>query len=251
MKFEEAFSTYDSCLHSIEEIANLYSSNPKKFKVNYNLSFVCPECHIAKLSFNNATTPYFKSYPHAIHADNCELKQNEMSWSVAEKFSDNPDNATLIRRQMNSILNSLLKTNPLSSVALAPKDNTKMSKCTKTIVATTTTKRLPRKRIDLPMNDEDYNRIKYFYGRVSLNWEKDEKNKRYKILLWHREKGKLLCKISVSYTLYGYIPTDFKYPKNYNCNIVFMGTIEKLEGKSYCQGHIRFADRLIVCKDNS
>lgn len=248
MKFEEAFSTYDNCLHSIDEIAKLYTSNPKKFKANYNLSFVCPECYMAKLSFNNATTPYFKSYPHSVHDDDCELKQDEMSCSVAERFSDDPDNAPLIRRQMNSILNSLLKTDTVPYITLAQKDNTKMSKCTKNTVALTTTKRLPRKRIDLPINDEDYNRIKYFYGQVLLKWEKDEKNKRYKILLCHREKGKLLCKISVSNTFYGYIPKDFKYPQSYNCNIVFMGTVKKLEGKSYCQGHIRFADRIIVCK---
>lgn len=235
MKFEEAFSSYAQGFVTIDEIQNIYNSNPVEF-THYIGSFFCPECRQAQLSYNNAAIPYFKAYPNAQHKIGCDLKQAELSKVAAFKFVCDPDNINLIQRQMQSLLNRFFGT----STSLPPREKEKSD--TPTNIAgraegkQAANKRLPQKRIDLPLGKEDFEYPKYFYGKARICWEKCERKEgTYKILLYHPETRKLLCRIAVSEKVYSHIVNETKYRAfdQCVCGIVILGEAKAILNKPY------------------
>lgn len=250
MKFEEAFSTFDDRCHSIDEICMLYNCDMQNFQKNYKGTFYCPLCRQALLSYNNAVTPYFKSYPDSKHAEDCELRQDEMHPSAAQKFVDDPDNNAMIQRQMQSILSSLFKEEKETTTKKPNMQNVVTGGISYTTSAPQVTKRLGRKHFDLPLRAEDFDCVKYFFGTAHLVWEKAENKGRnyYKILLYHIKERKLLCRILITEKVYEYMMPDYKYPEEYDCKLVFVSKAEEKSGKNYFQTYLSTSKHIQISK---
>lgn len=234
MKFETAYHNAKHCSFRPDQIASIQIISMSDYVKDYKDYFVCPECYQAKLAFVNARTPHFRSYPESLHKEGCSIAQEEMD---AQTFNGELKNAkeTTIAREMDSILITLLSKREKQNNT-ASKNNLKQvsshpSKHKKPI---SKRKRPPRKRIDLPLNDEDFDCYKFFYGDVNLTWEDSSDGTYKKILLFSPETKKLLCKIKVTNLVYFYIPEEYKQPKKFSCHIVFLAKIPyPLNDRSY------------------
>lgn len=250
MKFEESFCTNKCKTFTIDEIAYIHNMNLKVFANEYKDYLVCPECHKANLSYNNATTPYFRAYPKAIHKEGCSLIQEEMTEKQAIKFiGDKKNNASIIR-QMESILAILILDEPEPYPLPKPKCHLRITpnntESKSNLLYNST--RFPRKRIDIAFRPEDYDCYKFFYGKVILQWEKDNTKGRYKMLLFHPKTKKMICKILVSNTVYSYIDNKYKFPYKYICNIVFLATFIENKEHAYQTTSLRFGHYLSLIK---
>lgn len=248
MKFEEAYSSFDKKLHTIQFITELYKMKPKEYTECYKGTFVCPECKKAALSFNNSITPHFKSFPHSFHEKNCTLKQTEMSAKKTAAYVKDQQNNVAIQRQMDNILKSLLSSQSTNLKENSIKESS-MNNTEITILRTqyTNHQRIPRKRIDLPICREDCGCYKYFYGPVNLSWEQ-QKNGNYRIILKQINTYQFLCRINITSKVYEHIQNEYKIPNSYNCNIVFLSQMQKVENKNYCETVLEWGQNIIVDK---
>lgn len=232
MKFKDAYCTTLNKLLTIEDVVYLYKNEKKHYKDLIEKNLLCPECKQPHLSYNNGSTPYFSVYPKAQHAEGCSLKQDEMSSKQTAEFINDSENEPLVLRQMESVLVMLMgnnspsvkKTKKTTSQGNSNEENIKKN-------ANSTSKRIPRKRIDSKFETEDFDCDKIFYGSVHLKWEKDKKIKDgkeqeyYKILLYGTKKynyKKLVCKLKISPLVYYHLPPEYKNQTEYDCNIVFI-----------------------------
>lgn len=246
MKFEEAFSDFDHITYSIDEIEKMYKYDKVRYANNYHDHFLCPECHKAKLSYNDAETPYFKSYPHAKHAEDCSLRQSEMSAIKAEKLVNDESSREEIQRQMERVL-AMLLSNTSSTRSIGGTSETGHSTSqTLSFPINSLSKRFPKKRIDLAFRPEDFNCYKLYYGCVLVRWEQDKKNDKYRVLLYHAKQKHLVCRISVTNAVYQYIDMKFKFSGTRECNVVFLAIFTRDTGKNYQSTYLRFGDKIIM-----
>lgn len=226
---------------TVDDITYYYKSDKQYYKDYIEKYLICPECRLPNLAYNNDNPPYLSVYPRAKHDDNCSLKQDEMTSKQTSKFINNPDNKELVLRQMESILTMMLNTNVAKSKK--HKDsytNANVSKKQCHNNSNLTSKRIPRKRIDMDFESGDFDCDKIFYGSVKLRWEKDPRTingivqNYYKILLYRNKKydKRMICRLNITPTVYSYIPEEVKSSEEYNCKIVFLAKF-KDRGKSY------------------
>lgn len=253
MKFKDAYCTKLNTLFFIDEITRYYRTDKQFYKDNIEKNLICPECKQAQLAYNNAATPYLSAYPKSEHAEWCSLKQDELDPIQTDTFIRNPKNKEQISRQLESVLTMMLDTVPHASTKAIPKKS-KISSSSSELVTPTKQlrKRIARKRIDLPFTEEDFNCYKLFYGSVRLQWEKEDDMEDYKILLRRQNTSdkRLLCRLWISPKVYYYLPIEFKFPKEFNCNIVFLAKI-KNKGKTYKDARIKISQYLSLTKTNS
>lgn len=79
-------------------------------------------------------------------------------------------------------------------------------------------KRLSQKRIDMPFQDDDFNRFKIFYGKVFTEWRKPDEEKateekaRYGICLYRLDgsaKGAYIGYLSMSKKVFQHLPASY------------------------------------------
>lgn len=244
MKFEEAFYLKKNLNIPIYVLTDIFVNHPKLFEMNYRRFLYCPECQQAQLAYNNAKSPYLSAYPNSVHDNDCDLAQNvathEESRRIVYNYNCNPETRENIARQMDSTLRLLLAEKSISYVnqnsplqhrdCTEQQDNNHNAQQVKP-------PRLPRKRIDLPLKDSDYNTFKIFYGNVILRWKKVEKtgvhSGFYKMLLYTQKENEFKCSIKITETVYSHLPTEYKSISNTLCKIVFIAQLEKSQTELY------------------
>lgn len=247
MKFEDAYCEFEHCVMPIHKVSFMYNIDAANFSNNYKNSFWCPECRIAQLSYHNAATPYFSTYPNSSHAGNCSLQQDEMSASDIKAFVGNNKNREKIMRQMDSLMHLLLSETETTKSNVQSFNPFPKQAIPVTHIKVTATRRFPRKRIDAPFRNEDFNCYKFFYGDVILTWEKNNACGGYKIILRSLETKKFLCRINITDRVYSYIHDDFKLSKPFACKIVFLACMQKTK-KNYLKTSLRESNYLNIHK---
>lgn len=246
MKFEDAYCEFNRRIMPIHEVTSIYARNAASFSDNYKNSFWCPECRIAQLSYNNAATPYFCTYPNASHADNCSLRQDEMGAKQAKSFVDSKDNLKLLTRQLNSLFHLLLsEAGTTEGGAIPSNSSVQKQPALSACAVSTTNRRFPRKRIDAKFREQDIDCYKFFYGDVNLTWEKSVAGKGYKILLRSIKTNEFLCRIYVTDNVYRHISDSYKSTEPFNCKIVFLACMQKAQ-KNYLKTSLQWSDYLVI-----
>lgn len=238
MKFEEAFYSKKKLNIPISVLTDIFENQPKLFEMNYRRFLFCPECHKAQLAYNNAQSPYLSAYPKAKHGNDCGLAQNVATNKETQKivydYHYNPATRESIDRQINSTLRLLLAEENITTVSqksfLQCLDYTEHKEVNYNSQKNGTS-RLPRKRIDLPLTDSDYNTFKVFYGNMIICWRKTEKTNEHfgyhKLLLYTPQKHEFKCSIKITENVYSHLPPVYKSINNTLCKIVFIAQLKK------------------------
>lgn len=232
MKFDEAYCETDMKTYTIEEISRLYNLHLDIFVKEYKDHFLCPECHTASLTFVNASIPYFRTYPNSKHLDDCFLKQEEMDQAQLKNYLADKDNTDSVNRQIQNALASLFVNNQEFNSDKEAGHMAYTSASPRSFESIYERKRIPRKRIDLPFREEDFDCTKIFYGTVNLQWLKAKHSNSYKLILSSPTAHKRLCILAVTEKVYMNLNPTYKNQDFYLCNIAFLSEFQKERNES-------------------
>jgi len=244
MKFEEAFCEYENRIMSLNEVKSVYSKSPIEYRLKYNGTFFCPECKKAKLSFKNDSPPYFSTYPNDTHLPGCSMQQPELSANETKMLLNDNKNNELIHRQLTTLASQLIQPVAKSPKKAVVKSISKGS--VKSINNKSAKKRIPQRRLDLPLTNDDFNKYKMFYGKVNLEWKYDKETSRYIIKLFNPETRRFICLISITDKVYSHIENTFKGNGD-NCYIAFFAEMKKAKKDYNCCTLLR-SDFLYIIK---
>ena len=235
MKFEESYSLAQKRVVLISEIVATFNTDMLAFSEMKKAGFLCPECRTARLSYHNAATPYFSTFPRAAHCMDCSLAQDVMDAQKVNEFVAEAENKEQLVRQINSVMQVLIAENVNDSKSHhhSLPETLKEEKTSKQKSQTYENKRIPRKRIDTELAEDDFGCFKFFYGDVLAQWENDENE--YRLLLRSTKEERFLCRIRVSPKVYYHISAEGKRFGKFQCKIVFLAQMKKLGKYPSCK----------------
>lgn len=225
MKFEEALIKHQNKIVNINEIIDMKNSNDMLLeKIKDDL--YCPECGQAKLSiYLNVTNPFLKTKNNEVHNKYCSMIQPLLSEAEVNNIFNNASYDTILP-YMEKVLSLLdeKKKNVEHSEELKGKVKRKYKQ----------KKRLPIKRIDRPLNEEDYNTVKRFYGNVNTKFDvvEREEGTKYWLRILSLDGKQNYCNIKISEKVYCYLDRNYIIDRE-NVNFVYLGSINRFKNKNY------------------
>ena len=192
------------------------NSISKEYAETYKNHLFCPFCKGPQLSLvrSSKTGKYFlKTYSKQVHKQDCSYKFKSVKSELVDKLLINLDNNPANCKLVNSKLQSLiykLKTNNDSlqpflvkvskSQILSDDINDKAVKTKRNI------RRLPIKSLSSPINENDMNTAKFFYGEVNAHVDqrasKSKGNIFYAITINSITTNNYLCSIEMNKAIY-------------------------------------------------
>ena len=165
-KIEEALVQSLNRIVFVKKLTNLKFSNETAFeKIKDDL--YCPECYQAQLTFvSRHSGPYLKTKNNSLHDENCSLQQNVMSDKERKEYMSAStidvinDDVEKLRKLLNE---KQISTNTQRNIHVDAEEKEEKGTHKQKKV-------MPRKRIDLPLSEDDYDVIKYFYGKVNIRF---------------------------------------------------------------------------------
>lgn len=212
MKFEYVFCSRLGENVYLGDVSEWYNFNTTAFLENYNYLF-CPECRQAKITYNNAKTPYFSTHKNCVHKENCYYIQDALTGKATKNFVDDTANDENIKNQMKKALIDFMKEPSHKNKVLqnnkeneSEKQNNVGSKNSKA------SKALHRKSLNKKFDDDDYDCFKIFYGKFNIEWEYKNENCKtfYNLLLRDLNTNRLMYKIKVTLPVYEHLPKEYK-----------------------------------------
>lgn len=225
MKFEEAKIGKNGQIISINDLLQLSQNNTVLLDVLRH-DLYCPVCGGAKLAlYLNVSSPFLKTKNGEKHLDTCKLKQPQMTQKECEDFLKTAAPET-IEHQMEKLL--LLLSNHSQNTNASPTQNN-------TSTANTNNrenKRIPHKRIDRPLNNDDYDVIKYFYGNVNIRFETVDKYGYSRMNIFSTDNSKIYCSIKITNNVYLHLDRSYIIDQD-NVDFVYLGKISRFNNRNY------------------
>ena len=251
MKFEEAYVKPLDKIIDINELSLISRTDILNF-ATIRKQLYCPECRKAQLAYVSGNIPHLRTFPDAKHEEVCSLRQEELS-GTALKLLLQQGHTQRVEKEIENVLFIMLENRVQKQVQ---KNDSTLSNKNRTIKgsarACTLNKRIPRKRIDLPMNDDDFGIPKIFYGQVFLRWKKKiNTDNGYMLLLFSKpEDEEAVCLLNISPAVYSYLPKPYKKQSVAYCKILFFGEVKKTynhkTGNSFICSTIRIDKHLRI-----
>lgn len=224
-KYEEAYCSVTECLITIQTAVHLFQSLETKAK--YKDHLLCPDCRKARLSYNGGRSPYYKAINQNEHDEDCSFLLDLVPKENIEHYVKSDSNHQQIERQMNGLITMLLTKKPTKSsspkTVESPAYTSKTSSSHRKKAATPC---LPRKRIDLRLEDDDFGVYKVFYGIVSVKLI-TAKTGRFGFELSDQQTKNKYCKIWMSPAVYSHVATTFEYSAGSQYAISFVAKLKK------------------------
>lgn len=250
MKFEEAYCSHAKKTLTIQKVAAVYKFDTEEFVKHYKEGLYCPECKEAKLSYNNAAIPYFKTYPKAKHCENCSLRQEEMGAKEIKEYIDSKEGKERAERNIESLMIRLLDESTdyrIKGKNIKANEESERPNSSTPLTKSNSRKRFPQKRIDTMLSEEDLDIFKLFYGTVNICWECDNRSNDFKLILRNKTNRKFLCKIRVTTSVYSHINPSYKFEGYRECKIVFLASLKKSKNTVYTS--LSWSGFLSICFD--
>lgn len=234
-----------------DEITEIRHRSETDYQTHYKPYLYCPECGMAQIIHcDRLPNPYIKSIRISEHPQECSYATPPLESDKFYEYYDEKDNFEGIKNRLDKALDTLFleKKTGNNPFILEHDDAIKASKST-SVKSSEHKKRikrsLPRKLLSNSFDKDDFDVIKFFYGKVHIHWkfEKRESPKEsfYYLFLHKIGSSELLCRLRISLDVYSYLPDNYKI--DMNCYIVFMAKIRNKEdeksGKFYKNSSLR------------
>lgn len=230
-KYQTAYcDTLDAFLSAIE-VHVLENKADSFYSERFAKHLWCPECKKVMLSLVHSTNgmSYFRGYPKQEHEENCPYKLPEIRVKTIAELNQKDPSYERTRLQMQRVLRYTVTNRTTHkkkvSISTLPKEQIVSNKTIhKKINA-----RLPEKRIDLPLSDNDWNVIKIFYGTVLVITTPGKQNPNDRFLkLQSLDSKNHICLIRVSEAVWHYISKEpLLSDKWIKVHISFCGKLKK------------------------
>lgn len=197
-KIGEAYCSTTHEIISARVLLRIEAKNNNLYKSQYCSNLFCPECRKAPVTLVHREHPFFRTYPNALHADDCGLTQDEMDKDELTEFvrTINKDEKSQaeVERQLNHVFLKLITDIPSESKIIYEPLTKKESK-EGSEKLTVQRKGIPRRCITATLSEEDIGVYKIFYGRVQIRWENVKRGEGKKILVRSLDKKRFICRI--------------------------------------------------------
>lgn len=234
MKFEECLINSEK--HSIEEIIEIYNTNKEEFNEKCYDKMFCPECNEAKLAFRpNAVTAYLSKKPTSQHRQEiegelgCSYIYDEAKKNELDEYYKSKESLKGINRKLKSCIDLLTKPKKKGSEkGGGGKNGPSINKGTFTFVTKGRRVLIRRKKINIKLDNNDYNIPMLFYGRVRIKakFYESNGNKVWCLYLTDIQNKKLLCSISAYPNIYDKLDESVRNIKDEEYNIAFMSEMK-------------------------
>lgn len=248
-KYQTAYyDTLDTFL-SIADVQILESTSQSSHKRNLTGHLWCPECKKVMFSIVHIGNElsHFRGYPQQEHEKGCSYGLPEIRIKTVAELKQQDPSYEKVNLQMQRVLRYTEErstTRKSVSPSITPLKDKAISGKT---VHKKADIRLPEKRIDLPLSDDDLNTTKVFYGTVLLTSSAGTKNPNEHFLtLLSLDKKERICVISISEMVWRYLSVEpLLNGKQVKVRISFCGELKKsATGTKFCT--LRHSKLLIV-----
>ena len=229
-KYEEAFCDTNTSLVRAYDILRLRREAPSEFNDVYQNHLWCPLCKQARLSVVNGNQgAFFRGYPGDVHSEGCFNQCEQYITKNIEELRTSEEDVQQIENQMQLILQKML-------VPYEAKQHLTSEKCKKEISHSffwqrgriLRNKRIPQKRIDVPLTQEDFEIVKVFYGTVRITVTQGKKNPqdRYITLFSTEKSNTRLCGIKITAGVWAHLNQELVLGENgKRVHILFCGCL--------------------------
>lgn len=209
MIIDEAYCLSDNTIYTPDELAKKLST-VRGLNRDYYLKYLtCPYCKVVNCEYvYKRKASYFDLNDEQEHRHGCIYSMEEYS---QEKIKDDIKKKKYyaVERTIQAIFDNYCN---------SPTDIPKSTKVT-------SLKRIPQRRIDLPLRVDDFYKYKVFYGKVIVQPHFTQNDKYY--LLRSVKDNTVLCKITVTDTLYKFLPIEYRLVSNEPRFVCFFGYFKR------------------------
>lgn len=235
LKYEEAYYDLEDSLITVDMVREILNMSPIQFTQKIQGHLWCPYCRKVQLSFVKQNSSFFRGYPKQIHQPTCLYQIPVCNFTQLEQINRHR-NIEQIQQQMESLLmltfsksSSQIHTKNESNISMELSSKNNFSQ--KSIYS----KRLPQKRIDMPLTIEDFGIFKLFYGVVSISIKPGKVNPNERIITLFQLKGKKpLCFIKASPSVWSYLKTSNDLQEFLpSAHIVFLANLRRTKSSNF------------------
>ena len=250
MKFEDAFwITHDRTI-SFKELRNTYEQNPALFSTEYRGYLYCLECHMARLEYVNKQSPYLGTWKGDQHDASCSDRAPPASAKQFTEYYNSKDNKADIARRLKSTIAMLFH-----DKKFAMEDDPfilHLPSSKKSAAGSSLVKRaygIRRKKITMPLDSEDYDCLKIFYGTVSLSWNPPTSNGHHDLVVKSFKDTTTLCSVWMSDAVYNHLPSWYhEIDETSIFNVAFFSQLNKVikKGVLHNNAHIYYSTEIEI-----
>lgn len=241
MKYDEVYCSEKDETCTIDEVAYVFNTYPEQFASDFDRKMLCPGCRKVHMSYVNADTPHFRGYKGEDHAEDCIYEKEEMDPTEVKKLHDDPTGENAIIRQIDRLVIQFLReggqaTGKGGIIKPSPPEDDQMVFPKK---RWQNDKNIPRKQLNAPFRENDFENEKLFYGKVHIKWEQEINSDKMKILIYGIPSKRFICKLYISKKVYTHLPKEYTVKNERDVFIVFLTTlIQKDKQKSWGMGYL-------------
>lgn len=255
IKYDEALYKTDGIFEKIgvEKLIELSKSNPKKYSEEYYGNLFCPECNTPQLSL--IKNSFLRGYRDQRHSDDCSKSFKPISQRNFKNLLQDVTSLNQVNQRLKKIIERLLfnkieRTNPF----LAKVTNNHCELCD--IIPSEVENRdsiynIPCKSLNAPFYDDDYNTLKFFYGKVDIKLSKKENKKSntefYVLSFYKPNIDYILCSLSMSVAVYNYFIQSYKIDldtKYQNVCVAFATCLSLSKG--FKRGRLSYSNHCVI-----
>lgn len=244
-KIDEAYCITTKETITANDLLRIELSNPTRYAIQFQSNLLCPSCRKASVTLVHKARPFFRTFPNAMHSDDCDLAQDEMSREETLSFiHDQPDQEE-ISRQINRLFGRLLcdaagegNYSVTHSVESTPSAAQRQSGRKR--------KYISQRNITSQLENDDIDIYKLFYGRVKIKWEDDQKGEGKRLLLWDPKKKRMICRIWVNKKVLAHLHPSIYRNTNDLCCVVFLGKLMTVKDRGYYHCVLERSDYLKI-----
>lgn len=240
-KYDEAYCRSETRNYALDDVIFLRHNDLIMYATVIEHELFCPDCRKVRLSFVNSKHPHFRGYRGEDHQEGCMYALEEMQASEVSSLLETRFGEFTIMRQMERILVQFLHTSDGENATPLLEDLSEIDKANFAIFKKQRAKSMiPRKQLNAPFLNSDYNTEKIFYGKAHLVWEENEKNGGMKLLIRSLKTGRLICKLFITSKTISKMNRKCRKDREYDAFVVFFASLErKNPTQTWCHGVLR------------
>lgn len=240
-KYDEAYCRSEKKNYALDDVIFLYHNDFITYATVLDGDLLCPDCHKVRLSFVNSSHPHFRGYRGEDHLDGCMYALEEMPSSEVSNLLRTQFGEFTIIRQMERILVQFLHTSDGENAVPLLDQLSGVDKANFSVFKKQRAKSMiPRKQLNAPFQNSDYNTEKIFYGKAHLVWEENEKSGGMKLLIRSLKTGRLICKLFITSKTINKMNERCRKDKEYDAFVVFFASLErKKPTQTWCHGVLK------------
>ena len=257
VKFDEAFYCNGTLKDDIDvnNLIKIRLNSPSLFAEKYDGHLYCPDCHNPQLTLVHKNEHYFlRGYPNQKHDIDCSKGFEPLDDTVFQDFLDNDEHSfEFVANKLEKLIDKMQR-RPFRQQEMLIRINNK--RCTTDDVDVidqnhrNSYKQIPVKSLVAPFDDDDFDRLKLFYGNVDLKvkmYNVNRENEFYALQIYLKGNNGLVCSITMNPAVGKHLLNKYNITENKYFRNQFLAVAASLRRKEeYKNGRLIHSDLCVI-----